>query len=74
MKIELSSCGSKYYKKMQMDAMLITSLRDHNKIYVYEKTEYCVFEYIRMFFFIKTTRKKKSNWLKISISILQFIF
>lgn len=51
MKIELSSCGSKYYKKMQMDAMLITSLRDHNKIFVYEKTEYCVFEYIRMFFY-----------------------
>lgn len=73
MKIELSSCGSKYYKKMQMDAMLITSLRDHNKIYVYEKTEYCVFEYIRMFFLLKQ-REKKSNWLKISISILQFIF
>lgn len=57
MKIELSSCGSKYYKKMQMDAMLITSLRDHNKIYVYEKTEYCVFEYIRMFFLLKQREK-----------------
>lgn len=49
MKIELSSCGSKYYKKMQMNAMLICLLIDHNEICLREKIDIAFFEYIRMF-------------------------
>lgn len=37
-----SSCRSQYYKKMQMNTMIICSPIDHNKIF-YKKNGYCVF-------------------------------
>lgn len=57
MKIELSSCGSKYYKKMQLDAMLITSLRDTIK-YMFTRKMNIAFLSTYVCFFLLKQREK----------------
>lgn len=68
-----SSCRSKYYKKTQMNTMILCSPIDHNKIF-YKKNAYCVFRVHTYVFIIKTTSKKIKMAKNLYHSILQCIF